>query len=161
MVLICLKEGNNKQQDKKLLKSIKLYLQEIQVIHSVRKKAFKAHSKIMYSKKLKGTFCLCVLYTKHATEFLFSLTHVWRDRILMGEDKRHVWVAATLLPPWTSSRNSKQTLKSTISLLVFPSDGAAEHSSQSPAHATTEEEEQKIQSAKGTLAPVLCINVCV
>lgn len=67
MVLICLKEGNNKQQDKKLLKSIKLYLQEIQVIHSVRKKAFKAHSKIMYSKKLKGTFCHRVLYTKHAT----------------------------------------------------------------------------------------------
>lgn len=66
MVLICLKEGNNKQ-DKKLLKSIKLYLQEIQVIHSVRKKAFKAHSKIMYSKKLKGTFCHRVLYTKHAT----------------------------------------------------------------------------------------------
>jgi len=33
-------------------KLIKVYLQEIQVIHSVRKKAFEAHSKIMYSKKL-------------------------------------------------------------------------------------------------------------
>lgn len=66
MVLICLKRGKQ-NKTKKLIKSIKLYLQEIQVIHSVRKKAFKAHSKIMYSKKLKGSFCLRVLYTKHAT----------------------------------------------------------------------------------------------
>lgn len=52
-----------KQDKTKLIKSIKLYLQEIQVFHSVRKKAFKAHSKIMYSKKLKGISSLYVLYT--------------------------------------------------------------------------------------------------
>lgn len=45
---MCWKEGIRKQDKKKLIKSIKLYLQEIQVIHSVRKKA---HSKIMYRKR--------------------------------------------------------------------------------------------------------------
>lgn len=43
-----LERGNQKTRQKKLIKSIKLYLQEIQVIHSVRKKA---HSKIMYRKR--------------------------------------------------------------------------------------------------------------
>lgn len=60
-------KGKQNKTKKKLIESIKLYLQEIQVIHSVRKKAFKAHSKIMYSKKLKRSFSLRVLYTKHAT----------------------------------------------------------------------------------------------
>lgn len=49
-------ERGKQNKTKKLIKSIKLYLQEIQVIHSVRKKAFKAHSKNMYSKMLKGEF---------------------------------------------------------------------------------------------------------
>lgn len=43
-----MERGNQKTRQKKLIKSIKLYLQEIQVIHSVRKKA---HSKIMYRKR--------------------------------------------------------------------------------------------------------------
>lgn len=64
--------GKQNKTKKKLIKSIKLYLQEIQVIHSVRKKAFKAHSKIMYSKKLKGSFGLRVLYTKHAIFFFIN-----------------------------------------------------------------------------------------
>ena len=65
------RKRETKQDKKKLIKSIKLYLQEIHVVHSVRKKAFKALSKIMYSKKLEGSLCLRVLYTKHATTFLF------------------------------------------------------------------------------------------
>lgn len=76
-------------------------------------------------------------------------------------------MAATLpLPPLTSSTNSKQTFKSTISLLVFPSDGAAEHSSQSPAHATTEQEKQKNSISKrhiGTcvVCECMCVGVCM
>lgn len=43
------------------------------MIHSVRKNGFKkAHSKIMYSKKLEGSFYLRVLYTNHATVFCFA-----------------------------------------------------------------------------------------
>lgn len=67
------------------------------MIHSVRKKAFKALSKIMYSKKLEGSLCLRVLYTKHATTFLFLLKET------EGTPKRR------LSSPLTSSRNSKQT----------------------------------------------------
>lgn len=63
LCLLVWKKMETKQDKTKLIKSIKLYLQEIQVFHSVRKKAFKAHSKIMYSKKLKGISSLYVLYT--------------------------------------------------------------------------------------------------
>lgn len=59
-----------KDENKKLIKSIKLYLQEIQVIHSVRKKAFKAHSKMMHSENLKGISSLsCTVHVKHAISF--------------------------------------------------------------------------------------------
>ncbi len=60
--------------------------------------------------------------------------------------------------PLTSSRNSKQTLKSTISLLVFPSDGEQWlNTVPNPRVKPPQRKKNKIQSAKGTLAPVLCV----
>lgn len=64
-----------------LIKSIKLYLQEIHVIHS-EEKHLKAHSDIMYSKELKGSFCFNVLYTEHATCVSSSHDYVGRQGAL-------------------------------------------------------------------------------
>lgn len=83
-----------------------------------------------------------------------------------GEDKRHVWVAATLpLPPLTSSRNSKQTLKSTISLLVFPSDGEQWLNTQFPiprsCHHRGRKTTTKKSISKRHIGTCVCVFMCV
>lgn len=85
--------------------------------------------------------------------------------MLKGEDKSHAR-AALPVPPLASSRNSKQTIKSTISLLVFPSDGEQWLNTvpnppvMPPQRKKNKKQKKKNQSAKGTLAPVLCVHVC-
>lgn len=74
------------------------------------------------------------------------------------------WQRHCCFPPLTSSRNSKQTLKSTISPLVFPSDGEQWLNAVPgpPIRPPQRKKNKTIQSAKGTLAPVLwvCLFVC-
>lgn len=85
-MLMCLKKGNKTGQ--KIIKFIKLYLQEIQVIHSVRRRLLRHILKLCTGKSSTGVFRLCVLYTKHASIF-FSLTHE-TEGMLKREDEKHI-----------------------------------------------------------------------
>lgn len=75
------------------------------------------------------------------------------------------WRRRCRFPPVTSSTNSKQTLKSTISPLVFPSDGEQwlNTAPGPPTQATTEEEKQNYSISKrhfGTCVVSVCVFMC-
>lgn len=150
MVLIGLKEGNKTRQNK-LIKSIKLYLQEIQVIHSVRKKAFKAHSKICTVKSSWG-FSASVHKACNLISFFQTEEEKWGGG---------GWQEAVLDILYKQQTNFK-VLELSVSF-PFRRRAVAEQSSQSPGHATTKEEKLMYSFSKrhiGTCAVCVCVCVC-